>query len=66
MGFDDVEGGLLIEPQLSTIHVFKEEMGALAVKKMINIIENPNTNVDKTLVRVELVVRESCGGKAGN
>ena len=63
MGFDDVEGGLLIEPQLSTMHVPKEEMGALAVKKMINIIENPTTNVDKTLISVELMVRESCGGK---
>ena len=66
MGFDDVEGGLFIEPQLSTMRVLKEEMGALAVKKIISIIENPSANVDKTLVRVELVIRESCGGKAAD
>lgn len=62
IGFDDIDFGWMSEPKLSSMHVFKEDMGALAVKKLINIIEKPDTKTDKTLVGVELIIRESCGG----
>jgi LacI family transcriptional regulator len=63
VGFDDVEMCSHIEPHLTTIRVFKEEMGAIAVQRMVEMIQKKDAAVNITYVPVELVVRDSCGGK---
>ncbi|MBL7074806.1 LacI family DNA-binding transcriptional regulator [candidate division KSB1 bacterium] len=62
IGFDDVEWGLHMDPPLSTVRVFKEELGATAARKIIHIIQNKTTVIEKTIIGTELVIRESCGG----
>jgi len=59
VGFDDVDVSWQMEPQLTTIKVNKEDMGALAVKNMVDLISSNKKSLGKILVPVELVIRSS-------
>lgn len=63
VGFDDIEACIHIEPRLTTIRVDKEELGIIAVRRLVEMINNPEGGIIRTYVPVELVVRESCGAK---
>jgi LacI family transcriptional regulator len=63
VGFDNVESGLQVEPLLSTINVHREEMGGLAVRRLVEMINNKSAMVERVTTPVELVIRDSCGGK---
>ncbi len=65
VGFDNVESGLQVEPRLSTINVHREEMGGIAVRRLVEMIRTKSTVVERITTPVELVIRESCGGKQG-
>lgn len=58
IGFDDVEADLLLDPPLTTIRVPKIELGAEALRVMINLLNN-NESKNKILVPIELIVRNS-------
>jgi LacI family transcriptional regulator len=58
-GFDDIEMGSHIEPRLTTVRVFKEEMGKLAVKLLVEGIKSERDTVTTVHVPVELIVRQS-------
>jgi len=62
-GFDNIEAGLLVEPRLTTVNVHREEMGAIAVRRLVEMIREECNAVVRTTVPVELVIRESSGGK---
>lgn len=59
VGFDDVEADLMLDPPLTTIRVPKIELGAEALRLMINILKSKNSNAKKILVPVELIIRKS-------
>ena len=59
-GFDDIEMSAQIHPPLTTVRVQREQMGALAVRKLIGRIEDKNRHPKKTILPAELVVRKSC------
>ncbi len=59
IGFDDVDVSWQMEPQLTTIRVNKEEMGALAVKNLVDLISSHKKSLGKILVPVELIARNS-------
>ncbi|MDZ7400396.1 MAG: LacI family transcriptional regulator [candidate division KSB1 bacterium] len=59
VGFDDVDVSWQMDPQLTTIRVNKEDMGALAVKNLVDLISSHKKSLGKILVPVELVVRNS-------
>ncbi|MFQ5651099.1 MAG: LacI family DNA-binding transcriptional regulator [bacterium] len=61
IGFDDIDMCLQVEPRLSTIKVFKEDLGAIAVRRLVEMIDNKKMTVDQVLVPTELVLRESTG-----
>lgn len=63
VGFDDIEMGSHIDPRLTTVRVHKEEMGKLAVRRMVEMIKSKTRSVVTIDVPVELVVRDSCGIK---
>jgi LacI family transcriptional regulator len=63
IGFDDIEACIHVEPRLTTIRVDKEELGVVAVKRLVEMIKNPGAGINRVYVPVELVVRESCGAK---
>lgn len=59
VGFDDIDASLMTDPQLSSIHVPKEEMGKLAVHRLVEIIKEKHKHIVSTTVPVELIVRSS-------
>jgi LacI family transcriptional regulator len=59
VGFDDIEISSHIEPHLTTIRVLKEEMGKIAVQRVVDSINAKTKIVVTTHVPVELIVRES-------
>jgi len=63
VGFDNVESGLHVEPRLTTVNVHREAMGSVAVRRLVEMINENGHVVDKTTTPVELIVRESCGGR---
>jgi LacI family transcriptional regulator len=65
VGFDDIEMCSLVEPRLSTVRVFKEELGRLAVEQLTWAIQNSSAAPVTSHVPVELVVRESTGPRCG-
>jgi LacI family transcriptional regulator len=65
VGFDDLEVSSHVEPRLTTVRVHKEEMGKLAVRRLVDILRSKTTMEVTSRVRTELVVRESTAGKSG-
>ncbi|MCL2544832.1 MAG: substrate-binding domain-containing protein [Clostridia bacterium] len=59
IGMDDVPVCQVVNPTLSTISVPKGTIGAAAVRRLIQMIEEPDQACFKTQVGVELVARES-------
>ncbi len=60
-GFDNIEAGLHVEPRLTTVNVHREEMGSLAVRRIVEMVKEKSGVVTKTITPVELVIRDSCG-----
>ena len=63
VGFDDIEACIHVEPRLTTVKVYKEELGVMAVKRLVELIKKPDMGVNRVYVPVKLVVRDSCGAK---
>ncbi len=61
IGFDDIEASVHMEPALTTVKVFKEEMGALAVQRLVDVFKTKSTLIVNTFVPVELIVRSTTG-----
>lgn len=60
-GFDDINWADLNDPPLTTVHIFLEEMGHLAAKRLIELIEGKRQVPTRTSLATELIVRQSCG-----
>ena len=59
IGFDDIHFAAVNSPSLSTMSVPKKRIGFLAVKMLINSIENGECNNSKIQVGGEIVIRRS-------
>lgn len=59
IGFDDMPFCEMIEPPLTTLRVFKQRMGRIAVRRLIEKIEKSPEEVIKVEVNNELVERKS-------
>ncbi len=59
VGFDDIEAGTHAQPPLTTIRVDKEELGAAALRRLMEMIETKKELPGKVFTPVELVVRQS-------
>ncbi|MEY8484310.1 LacI family DNA-binding transcriptional regulator [Lachnospiraceae bacterium 48-21] len=60
VGFDNIEFSNIVEPSLTTVHVPKREMGQMAAKRLINLIEKKETAPVKIEIATHLVKRHSC------
>jgi LacI family transcriptional regulator len=61
IGFDDVSTAAYVQPPLTTVRVFKRDLGRLAARRMLELVAEPDAPPVQTTVAVELVVRRSCG-----
>lgn len=59
VGFDDIDVSSHVEPHLTTVRVLKEEMGKVAVQRVVDSINAKTRTVVTTHVPVELIVRDS-------
>jgi LacI family transcriptional regulator len=59
IGMDDTSICLACTPQLSTVHVFRRELGQTVVRTLFSLPEEKNACWIKTEVGVELVMRDS-------
>lgn len=65
VGFDDIDAANYITPPLTTVRQPIFELGKTAVESLLTLInEQPEKPVQKIL-KVNLIVRESCGSKKG-
>lgn len=65
VGYDDTALSLTTHPPLTSIHMGVEEMGALAVRMLIDRIEGREVANNQPVLPVRLVVRESSGTRIG-
>jgi len=61
VGFDDISWAELATPPLTTVRIFKEEMGALAARRLLDLLTQGESVPVRTVVSTQLVVRSSCG-----
>lgn len=60
VGFDDIKFGAISAPGLTTIHVYKQEMGEVAVRRAVDYIKYPGRSVKmKIQVCTDFVERNS-------
>lgn len=59
VGFDDMPFCEMTQPRLTTIKVFKQEMGSIAVKRLVEKIEGKDSVIQKIELGTELVERDS-------
>jgi LacI family transcriptional regulator len=62
IGFDDIEVAAFVNPPLTTVRVFPEQIGKTAVQLLVERLEGREPTMQVT-IGTELVIRESCGGK---
>ncbi len=62
-GFDDLPEAVRTFPPLTTVHVHKKLMGALAAELLQRRIEHPSDPALKVITPTSLKVRQSCGAE---
>ncbi|WP_341282239.1 LacI family DNA-binding transcriptional regulator [Paenibacillus sp. FSL H8-0537] len=60
-GFDNSPESRIVEPQLTTVHIHRSEMGILAAEMLLSRIENPDRPSQITHIKTTAVFRESTG-----
>jgi LacI family transcriptional regulator len=60
-GFDDMPFAARTEPPLTTVRQPIQRTGALVVETLIDLIEHPDSQPQRIVLPVELIVRASCG-----
>lgn len=63
MGFDNTQASQFVDPPLSTIEQNFKEIGKVAMNKLIKKIEQNDTTIERTVIDVSLIERESTKGK---
>ncbi len=59
VGFDDIELSKMVAPGLTTVHVYKDLLGRKGVERLIYRMEHPKERVEKIVMGVELIIRNS-------
>jgi len=59
IGFDDIDNAAIVSPELTTIHVYTDEISEIAVKRITALLENKSKHTCKYFVDTDLVKRKS-------
>ena len=62
VGYDDIPAAAYSHPPLTTIRQPMQQVGEIATRKLIELIDNPDAERQEILLKTELVHRGSCGG----
>jgi LacI family transcriptional regulator len=61
IGFDDISQSSFVYPKLTTVRQPLEQMGQVAVKMLLERIEDPSRRPQQVALATQLVIRDSCG-----
>jgi LacI family transcriptional regulator len=61
IGFDDIPQASLVYPKLTTVHQPLEQMGQVAVKMLLEQIEERSGPPQQVTLPTRLIIRDSCG-----
>jgi DNA-binding LacI/PurR family transcriptional regulator len=59
IGFDDIQLAALVNPTLTTIRIDKYGIGQQAMKRVLEMLDNPEATFSPIELGVDLVIRES-------
>ena len=59
VGYDDIRLAALVTPPLTTCHIRREQLGQLAIRLLLDQINNPAEDHKEMVVQPELVIRAS-------
>ncbi len=59
IGFDDMPFCEITSPRLTTVKVYKQRMGSIAVKRLVELMDGDNKLIQKIQIDTELIIRES-------
>ena len=62
-GFDNIHGSEFTIPPLTTVHVYKDAIGALAAERAIRRVEDAQELPLQIVTPTSLIVRQSCGAE---
>ena len=62
IGFDDIDLAKYSTPSLTTVRVYKEELGSIGVRTLLQMINGENKTPITTIVPTRLIERESVKG----
>jgi len=62
VSFDDIKTAAYLQPTLTTVKIYTEEMGRMAVKVLSERLNHRDIPI-KIVIPTKLIVRDSCGGK---
>ena len=65
VGFDDIEFGKHSNPALTSVRVYKEELGSIAVRGLFKRFKDTSRGPTTTVVPVKLIIRDSAASPAG-
>jgi LacI family transcriptional regulator len=60
VGFDDIPQASMVYPKLTTVQQPLEQMGRVAVKMLLEQIENPGRPARRVTLGTQLIIRDSC------
>lgn len=60
-GFDDGPESRIVEPLLTTVHIFNNEMGVIAAEMLLSRVKDPSKPYQITHVKTEPIFRASTG-----
>lgn len=61
IGFDDIDWASHVDPPLTTMKIYKRQIGAAAARRLIQRIEKGDEAPERSSVGTTLIIRESCG-----
>lgn len=61
VGVNDLEMARLCEPPLTTVRIFRQEIGRVGVRRLREILRHPDERPRRIDVLCEFVLRDSCG-----
>lgn len=60
VGMDDIEAASYFKPAITSVHVPFRKMGITAVDNLLQLITDDDVSSMKTIIKHDLVIRESC------
>ena len=61
VGFDNISVAEHFSPPLTTVRIFKEQIGRMAAHRILELVNEPDIPPVESSVSTELVTRQSCG-----